>query len=77
MDSSGIGSDLLHGSDGVEHVAWRLVHLGQGSAVTLVDADGDDDSRLPGSFANGIRGGRRHRHFLVEQLPLLRPGNIL
>jgi hypothetical protein len=38
----------------------------QGSAVTLVHADGHDDSRLPGSFADGVRDRGRHRHCLVE-----------
>ena len=49
----------------------------QGSAVTLVDADGHDNSRLLGSVADGVGGRRRHRHRLVEQLPLLRSDDVL
>ena len=49
----------------------------QGSAVTLVDADGHNNSRLLASLADGVGGGRRHRHRLVEQLQVLTSGNDL
>src|SRR6266496_3618371 len=43
----------------------------QGSAITLVDADGHYNSRLSASLADGVGGGRRHRHRLIEQLEVL------
>ena len=43
----------------------------EGSAVTFVDADGHHDSRLFAGVADGIGGGRRHRHGLIEQLEVL------
>src|SRR5215469_10494946 len=43
----------------------------QGSAITLVDANGHDNTRLLASFADGVGGRRRHGHCLVEQLPVL------
>ena len=49
----------------------------QGSSVTLVDADGDSDCRPLGNCADSVRSKRRHCHCLVEQLPLLGPGDLL
>ena len=48
-----LAAPLDQGAVGIE----EKLGVVQGSAVTLVDADGHDDSRLPGSFADGV-GGR-------------------
>src|SRR5215207_7025979 len=68
-----LAAPLDQGAVGIEEKLCVV----QGSAVTLVHADGHDDSRLPGGIADGVRGGGRHRHGLVEQLQLLGSDDFL
>ena len=68
-----LAAPLDQGAVGIEE-KLRVV---EGSAVTFVDADGHDDSRLFAGFADGIGGRRRHRHRLIEQLEVLTSANDL
>ena len=68
-----LAAPLNQGAVGIE----EQLSVVQGSAVTLVDANGHNNFGLPGSFADGVRGRRRDRYRLIEQLPLLRSDDVL
>src|SRR5678809_1038508 len=68
-----LAAPLDQGAVGIE----QKLGVVQASAVTLVHADGYDDSRLLSRFADGVCGRGRHRDGLVKQLPLLWSCDVL